>query len=176
MLDATLRNLTETPRAAAMARLGGSGDGAVTVAAFALGVAAAGAVAFGHFPAGLVLLLAGRVAALLRPESNPVGRTLDFIAYASLAFAFALADPTRSLAALFVMLALLAAGMTVPAAGSPRSARAVIASLAESTEIAVAFALACLLPDLFSIVAYVLGLACIVSAGARIADAALGQP
>ncbi len=173
MLDATLRNLTEMPRVAALARLGGSGDRIMAAASFAFGIGAAAAIATGFDPAGLALLVASRLAATFRREPNATGRTLDYIAYASLPFAFALADPSRSLAALFVMLGLLAAGMTLPAAES-RGVFGALARLTESAEIALAFALACLLPQLFSVVAYVLGTMCFVCAGARIADFGIG--
>jgi hypothetical protein len=69
-------------------------------------------------------------------------------------FGFALCDPTRALAAMFLMFALC----VFTAMSGPR-VRLV------HWLVALGFLLACLLPDRFSLFAYILGIACFVKAG-----------
>jgi hypothetical protein len=60
---------------------------------------------------------------------------------------------------------------------SLKSSGTLLTRLLGSGEVAGAFLIAALLPDWFSLIAYVLGVACFVIAGVRIADAvvAAGQ-
>jgi hypothetical protein len=174
MIDAFLRNLMTVPRTSVMERTGRAGAGTVAAGGFVLGLGAAAAIATGHDVAGAVLLALSRVAAWMRPDERAVETILDFVVFAVLAIAFALADPSRSLAALFLMTGLLAAGMTQ---ASLKSSGTLLTRLLGSGEVAGAFLIAALLPDWFSLIAYVLGVACFVIAGVRIADAvvAAGQ-
>jgi hypothetical protein len=83
----------------------GVGADAVTFAGFAIGLAGAGAIALQAYGTGLALLLASRlcdgldgaVARLTRPSDRGafLDITLDFLFYASVPLAFALADPAR---------------------------------------------------------------------------------
>ena len=116
--------------------------------------------------AGLFDLLDGPVA---RAEgATPFGAYLDTvlcrIAGAGIAFAFALAEPDRVLAAMFLMFGLVArtAADTIAPADT---------GLIGKTELFVAFAVACLFPQWFSIVAYAFGILCFVAAGSRVASA-----
>jgi len=118
----------------------------------------AGAIAFHHAWVGAGLLLAGFAAdgigqALARRDGRtsmpllPPGLMLAL-------FGFALADPARALAAMFLMFSLsLFALLFVPRIR-------LIYWLA-----AVGLLLACFLPDYFSLLAYILGIACFVKAG-----------
>ena len=87
------------------------------------------------------------------------------IAGAGLAFAFALAEPDRALAAMFLMFGLVA--RTAADAIAPTDT-----GLIGKIELFVAFAVACLFPRWFSIVAYAFGILCFVAAGSRVASAA----
>src|SRR5215207_3326594 len=81
----------------------GVGADAVTLTGFALGLAAAAAITFGFYGAGLALLLTSRVAdgldgavARLTQVSDRgafLDITLDFLFYASIPLAFAVANP-----------------------------------------------------------------------------------
>jgi phosphatidylglycerophosphate synthase len=100
--------------ARALARAGVSAD-AVTLAGFALGMAAAVAIALQAWGLGLALMLASRlcdgVDGALARQTQPTDRgafldiTLDFLFYASIPLAFAVADPARNALAAAVLLA-----------------------------------------------------------------------
>ncbi len=96
---------------------------------------------------------------------------LSLIATAGIAFAFALAQPDRALAAMFLMLGLVARAGARTTAASTGSVPAI--DLVDKSVLFLAFALACLFPDWFSIIAYLLGVAGFVAAGSRVAAAAM---
>ena len=84
----------------------GIGADALTVAGFIVGMAAAVAIAFEAYIAGLVMLLISRLmdgldGAVAR-ETTPTDRggfldiTLDFLFYASIPLAFAIANPAQN--------------------------------------------------------------------------------
>jgi hypothetical protein len=117
-----------------------------------------GAIAFHHAWIGAGLLLAGFAAdgagqALARRDGRtampllPMGLMLA-------SFGFALADPARALAAMFLMFAL-----SVLALLSGPRIRFI------HWLVAVGFLIACLLPDYFSLFAYIIGIACFAKAG-----------
>ena len=97
-------------------RLAAAGIGAdpVTVAGFAIGIAGSAAIAFGHFAVGLIGLLLGRICdgidGSLARATRPTDRgafldiTLDFVFYASVPLAFAIADPAANALAAAVLL------------------------------------------------------------------------
>jgi hypothetical protein len=120
-------------------------------------LAAAGAIAFHHAWIGAGFLLAGLVAAGLGQAGLVL--TLGVLA---LPFGFALADPSRALAAMFAMFALTV--LTVLGRGYV----SLVSWLA-----AVAFLLSCLFPEYFSLLAYVIGVTAFVAAGQGIAK---GRP
>jgi len=115
---------------------------------------AAGAIAFHHAWIGAGLLLAAALAAGLGQAQLVL--TLGLLA---LPFGFALADASRALAAMFVMFALTV--LTVLGRGYV----SVVTWLA-----VVGFLLACLLPDRFSLLAYLIGISSFVAAGQGVAQ------
>lgn len=195
MLDAPLRKLADPPLdrvAAALARAGVHADW-VTWAGFALGLAAVPAIALHIYWAGLALIALNR---LLDGLDGTIARrtrvsdadafldiALDFIFYAAVPFAFALAMPERALAAAYLIFSFVASGSTFLAYAVLAGKRGLaterngrksfyhIGGLTEGSETFLAFALACIFPELFSVVAYVFGTLCFVTAGTRIAAA-----
>ncbi|HEY0105474.1 MAG TPA: CDP-alcohol phosphatidyltransferase family protein [Rhizomicrobium sp.] len=192
MLDSVLRRRFEGPLAPLAARLAAHKVRAVALTAgvFLCDAAAMFAVAHLRYPAALALLAAAALidaldGPLARAErATPFGAYLDMVlsavASAGIAFAFGLAAPERALAAMFLMLGLVA--RTAAEAGVVRIAAAGLASLLGraagligKSELFVAFALACLFPDWFSVIAYLLGILCFAAAGSRLAAIA-AQP
>jgi phosphatidylglycerophosphate synthase len=182
MLDGPLRKRIDPPLAriaAGLVALGVSAD-ALTVAGFVIGLAALPDIATGHYAAGLVLILLSRLcdgldgAVARRTGTTELGAyldaALDFILYASVPFAFALADPGRALAALFLMFGFVASGSSFLAFAVTRRGLGP-EGLTEAALTVIAFALACLFPDRFGLIAYSAGTICFVVAGARIAAA-----
>jgi hypothetical protein len=119
-------------------------------------LAAAGAVAFHHPWIGAGLLLGGLAAAGLDglEQAQPV-LTLGLLA---LPFGFALADASRALAAMFLMFAMTV--LTVLQRGHV----SLVIWLA-----AVGLLLSCLLPDRFSLLAYLIGVIAFIAAGQGVA-------
>jgi phosphatidylglycerophosphate synthase len=162
-----------------LARLGLSADQASWIG-FGIGVAAAACIARQQFVAGLVLLLASRVfdgldGALAR-LAQPTDRgafldiTLDFLFYASIPLAFALADPAaNALAAAVLLAAFIGTGSTFlayAALAAQRGQKSVahptkglyyLGGLTEATETIACFTLMCLWPVQFA--AFALGFA-----------------
>ncbi|MGZ5999271.1 MAG: hypothetical protein ACXWLC_07750 [Rhizomicrobium sp.] len=190
MLDPLIRRYLSpllTAPAARVAALGVSAD-ALTVASFVIGLAALPAIGRRAYLVGLglmalsrLIVLAGSAVARLKPPT-PFGTYLDFVLdvvwTASVPFAFALGQPDRALAAMFLMLGLVARAAALSAEaklgrGVAGTALQFGGTLVGKTEIFVAFALACVFADWFSIIAYVLGLVCFVMAGFRVAHAGL---
>ncbi|HJW41402.1 MAG TPA: CDP-alcohol phosphatidyltransferase family protein [Rhizomicrobium sp.] len=146
---------------------------ALTILAFAASVAAMLSIGHHRYLLGLgLLVLAGLFDVLDGPLARREGEApggayfekfLSVVAAAGIPFAFALAQPDRALAAMFLLLGLVARS----AADDVRFGK---------TEIFVAFALACIFPDWFSIVAYVVGILCFVSAGLRLAVVMAQRP
>ena len=132
---------------------------AVSAVALAAGTAC---IAFHHSRAGGGLLLAGFLA---DGAGQAAGRAAGVAAVALLPlglllapFGFALAEPGRALAAMFLMFSL-----SVLLWVSERRVR-LVHWLA-----AIGLLLACVLPDRFSILAYLIGIACFVKIGQVIA-------
>lgn len=192
MLDAPLRRLADPPLNLAAKRVAalGIGANAWTLAGFVLGLAAAASIASGRPLIGLAFLalnrlcdgLDGAVARQTKPTDlgGFLDIALDLIVFAGVPFAFALADPSRALAAIFLVFSFVASGSTVLAYGLVAARRGLpteTVGLVENSETTIAFALACIFPASFSIVAYVLGMLCFVTAGMRVASAvsALGD-
>lgn len=166
MLDAFLRRLTG-PALDAVARRFAVNAPALAFLGFAIGLAALPAIALKMYLPGLALLVLSRpvsalaaAAARQSEQGDRVVTAFDAICFAGVLFAFALADPSRAMAAVFLMF-----GLAARLASALMSAR----SLIGNSEILVAVAIACVFPDRFAIVAYVLGVLFFVAAGARIA-------
>ena len=188
MLDAPFRKLADPVLAGAGARLGARGD-LLSVAGFAVGIAAIPAIAAHDYLVGLALILLSRLidaldGAMAR-QARATGRsafldmTLDLIVFAGLPFAFALADPSRGLAASFFIFAIAASGASAVFYGGVSSREGstgeivfgYVGRVMEDTELTLAFVVACLFPQWFSLIAYIAGALCFVTAGARIATA-----
>ena len=166
----------------------------VTAMGFLLGMGAAGLIASGQFLPGLVLFLVSRVldgldgAVARQTRLTDLGGyldiTLDFIVYASMVMAFALADPARNAlaaaflttsfmapAATFLAYAIFAAkrGITTEIRG--RKSMYYLGGLTEGFETILTLSLMCLLPYWFPVIAIVYALMCWITGGTRIAAA-----
>jgi len=169
----------------------GVGADALTLAGFAASLAATVAIALGTFGVGLVLFLAGRAldgldgavarANGITDRGGFLDIVLDFLAYAGTAFAFALADPdANALPAAFLLFAFVGTGSSFLAfaavaarRGLETRARGVkslyyLGGLTEGTETILFFALCCLWPRSFPLLAAVFGTACWITTAARI--------
>lgn len=196
MLDAVIRPHIDKPLAAAAhhaVRLGVSAN-AATLAGFTLGMAAAGLIAAQLTWVALGVLLVSRFfdgldgAIARRTQPTDLGGyldiTLDFIVYASVVFAFALADPARNaLAAAFLTTSFMAPAATFLAYAVFAAKRGItteirgakslyyLGGLTEGTETILTLCLMCAFPDWFAIIAVVYGLMCWITGGTRIAAA-----
>jgi phosphatidylglycerophosphate synthase len=172
MLDPVLRRYTAHVTAPLAGRLTGFNPLSLTLAAFVAAVAAMVDIGHRNYGWGVGFLILARALDALdgplarRKGPTPFGAYLDtvlgLIAGAGLAFAFALAEPDRALAAMFLML-----GLVARAAAGADSAK---------TELTVAFLLACLFPSWFSLLAYALGIASFLETGSLVAAAAVRAP
>jgi len=145
---------------------------AITWAGFGLGLGAAACIALQQPLAGLALLLASRlmdgldgvVARLTAPTDRGafLDITLDFLFYASIPLAFALADPTANALAAAVLLAafvgtgssflafaVLAERRGLKSLAYPTKGLFYLGGLTEATETLVCFAAMCLWPAAF---------------------------
>jgi len=196
VLDARLRPLVDPVLerlAAGLDRRGVTAD-RVTVAGFLVGVAAIGAVALGAHGSGLALFLVNRLgdgldgALARRHRITDLGGfldiVLDFLIYAGLVFAFALANPAaNALAAAFLLFAFMGTGSSFLAFAVMAARRGLesdrhgpkslyyLGGLTEGTETILFFVLALLLPGSFPLLAVVFGAMCWITTGARIATA-----
>ena len=160
-----------TRAARGLVRLGVGAD-AISVAGFALGMAAAGAIAFQQYLPGLALLLLSRlmdgldgaVARATRPTDRGgfLDITLDFLFYAAIPLAFALANPVaNALPAAVLLAAFIGTGssfLAFAAVAEKRQLHSVafpdksfyfLGGLTEATETITAFAAMCLWPQWF---------------------------
>ena len=147
----------------------GAGSLVLVVAALLAGLAALPSIARGHFWLGLVLILLsrlidaiGRVGASARELR--LAAAFELIVLASIPFAFALDDPSSALSATLLLFGLIAAGASSLFANDARALK--------RSDVAIciaAFALACLRPQWFALIAYMLALFCFIAAGVRIA-------
>jgi len=202
MLDAPIRKLIDPPLTAVASRIAAMGARAdvLTVAGFASGLGAVVTIGSGHYLAGLGLLAANRVfdgldgAVARQSRSTDLGAyldiSLDFIVYAAIPFAFALANPMCALAASFLIVSFVSTGSTFLAYAIIAAKRGLstelrgiksfyyLGGLTEGTETFIAFVLMCAFPQRFGVIAYVFGVLCFVTAGGRIAAAveAFGAP
>jgi phosphatidylglycerophosphate synthase len=196
MLDARLRRLIDPPLDRLCGPLGRYGISAnlVTIAGFAVGLGAMAAIAGKAYGLGLGLLLLNRLldgldgALARRAGITDLGGFLDivgdFIVYAGVPMAFALADPgANALAAAFLIFsfigtatsflafAVMAAkrGITTELRG--RKSLYYLGGLTEGSETILAFVLACLWPAWFPLIAWVFGGLCWLTTATRVAVA-----
>ena len=176
--------------ARALVRVGVGAD-AVTLAGFAVGIAAAAAIGLGAYGWGLALLLASRLADGLdgavarRTHTTDRGAfldiTLDFLFYASIPLAFALADPVRNalpagvlLAAFigtgssFLAFAVMAERRGLASDAYPSKGFYYLGGLTEASETLICFVLMCLWPDHFAWWAYGFAALCGITVATRI--------
>jgi phosphatidylglycerophosphate synthase len=169
----------------------GIGADSVTLFGFALGLAAALAVARGMLLAGLALLLSSRlmdgldgaVARLTRPTDRGafLDITLDFLFYASFPLAFAVADPAANAlpaavllaafmgtASSFLAFAVLAQRRGLKSEDYPQKGLYYLGGLTEATETLTCFVLMCLWPQHFALWAYGFALLCALTIVSRI--------
>jgi phosphatidylglycerophosphate synthase len=192
MFDGALRRMTGPALDAcgrAIARTGLSAD-RITVIGFSIGLAGAGAIALGHFTAGLCLVLLNRAADGLDGAVARATRltdlggfldiTLDFFFYAALPVAFAIADPSRNgfaaaillasfLAngAAFLSYALIAERRGIQTAVQGLKSIYYVAGVAEGAETIAAFSLFCIFPGAFPWLAAGFAALCFASALGR---------
>ncbi len=170
----------------------GIGADAISVVGFVVGIGGAAAIVWQQPLLGLALLLASRiadaldgaVARLTRPTDRGafLDITLDFLFYAAVPLAFALADPARNALAAAVLLAAfigtgssflafaaLAAKRDMAAGDHPEKGLVYLGGLTEATETIVCFVLMCLAPQWFATLAYAFAALCGVTFVARLA-------
>lgn len=196
MFDARLRPLIDPPLNAVgrtVAAIGLTAN-AVTVIGLGFGLVAAGLIAAGYPLLALPMLLANRLAdgldgAVARAtERTDLGGYLDivfdFLFYGAIPLAFALQDPdSNALAAAVLLLSFYANGAAFltfaimaerkrleTSRQGPKSLY-YLGGLAEGAETILIFALMCLWPEGFALLAYGFAALCGVSAAARIATA-----
>jgi phosphatidylglycerophosphate synthase len=196
MLDAIIRPHIDRPLAvvAKQAVTAGVTANAVTALGFALGMAAAALIASElYWPALGVLLVSrfldgldGAIARQTRLTDlgGYLDITLDFIVYASVVFAFALADPERNaLAAAFLTTSFMAPASTFLAyaifaakhglSTEIRGSKSLyyLGGLTEGTETILTLCLMCAFPEWFAVIAVVYAIMCWITGGTRIAAA-----
>jgi phosphatidylglycerophosphate synthase len=193
MLDRAIQQALRplmTRAARVLLRAGASADG-LSFTGFALGLAAAAAIATQHFMAGLVLLLLSRLmdgldGAVAR-ASQPTDRggfldiTLDFLFYAAIPLAFAMADPaTNALAAAALLASFMGTGSSFLAFAVMAEKRGLtdtalpdksfyfLGGLTEATETIAVFAAMCLWPSAFAPLAWGFAALCGITTALRI--------
>ena len=197
MLDRAAAKLLK-PTLDAGARLlmrGGVGADAVTLVGFGVGIAAAVAIGFNAYGWGLALLLTSRladgldgaVARLTQPTDRGafLDITLDFLFYASIPLAFALADPVaNALPAAVLLAAFIGTGSSFLAFAVLAERRGLanadpapkgiyyLGGLTEATETLICFGLMCLWPAQFAWWAYGFAVLCGLTIATRIVGGA----
>lgn len=174
----------------ALVRAGWGAD-ALTVLGFALGMAAAVAIANQAFGLGLGLLLASRlmdgldgtVARLTRPTDAGgfLDIALDFLFYAAMPLAFAWADPVANALPAAVLLAcfmgtgssflafaVLAEKRQLSETALPGKSFYFLGGLTEATETIAVFAAMCWWPQHFAILAYGFSVLCAITIATRV--------
>jgi phosphatidylglycerophosphate synthase len=175
---------------ASLARRGVTAD-QVTFLGFALGLAAAGAIAARLYLLGLVLILASRLCdgldgAVARATTKTdrggfLDIVLDFAFYGMIPLAFVLAEPAANAVAgatllfsfyvngaSFLAYAIMAEKQKLASDVRGEKSLYFTSGLAEATETIFVFLLFCLFPETFAAIAYVFSAVTLVTAAARI--------
>ena len=193
MLDKAIQQALKplmTRAARGLVRLGLGAD-AISLAGFAVGMGAATAIALQHDWVGLALLLISRLmdgldGAVAR-ATQPTDRggfldiTLDFLFYASIPLAFAIAEPAQNaLPAAVLLAAFIGTGSSFLAFAAVAEKRKLqslafpdksfyfLGGLTEATETILAFTAMCLWPQWFPYIAYGFAVLCGVTIAMRI--------
>jgi len=176
-----------------IARYGVSAD-QLTVLGFGLGVAAAGAIAFRLYAVGLVLILASRVCdgldgAVARATRKTdrggfLDIVLDFAFYGLVPLGFVVAEPRANgvagatllfsfyvNGASFLAYAIMAEKRRLAADARGEKSLYFTTGLAEASETIVAFALFCVFPAHFPVVAYGFAVLTLITAALRLLQA-----
>jgi phosphatidylglycerophosphate synthase len=163
----------------------------VTIVGFLIGMGGAVAITQHAFGLGLVLLLTSRLfdgldGALARMTTATdrgafLDITLDFIFYASIPLAFALAEPVANAlpaavllaafvgtASSFLAFAVLAAQRGLKSVVYPNKGIYYLGGLTEATETLTCFALMCLWPGQFALLAYGFAALCVLTIATRL--------
>jgi phosphatidylglycerophosphate synthase len=173
----------------------GMGADAITLVGFGIGVAAAAAIALQSYAVGLVLLLISRLADGL---DGPVARltqatdrgafldiSLDFLFYASIPLAFAIANPAvNALPAAVLLAAFIGTGSSflafavfaqkrgISSSNYPNKGLYYLGGLTEATETLICFGLMCVWPQSFAWWAYGFAALCGLTITTRIVGGA----
>jgi phosphatidylglycerophosphate synthase len=192
MLDAYLRPLV-TPaldRAGRwLAKRGFTANG-MTVAGFVLGVTACIAIAFEVYALAFILIAGNRIVdgldgAVARQSritdyGGFIDLVADFLIYAAVPFAFAIADPDRAMAAAFLILSFVGTGTSFLAFAAIAARRNMttarygskslyyLGGLAEGTETILVFLVMALVPRWFEGLAYGFGALCWLTTAGRV--------
>jgi len=172
---------------------GGLRANAITIVGFLFGAAAWAALAIAAYPLALSLVAANRIAdGLDGAVARRVGPTdlggyldilLDFLFYAGVPFFFAVGRPEFALPAAFLIFsfvgtgssflafAVIAAKRGIATQAGGRKSIYYLGGLTEGTETIALFALICLVPDWFGILAWVFGGLCWLTTIGRIGAA-----
>jgi phosphatidylglycerophosphate synthase len=163
----------------------------LTLAGFAIGLLAAALIAQGAYKAGLLLLLLSRLCdgldGAVARQTQPTDRggfldiTLDFIFYAAVVLAFALADPAaNALAAAALLAGFMGTGSSFLAFAVMAAKRQVskpmtggksfyfLGGLTEGTETLGFFVAMCLWPAQFALLAWVFAGLCVLTTISRV--------
>lgn len=193
MLDKAIQQALKplmTRVARSLVRLGLGAD-AISLAGFATGMAAAVAIALQGYLSGLALLLLSRLldgldgavarATTLTDRGGFLDITLDFLFYAAIPLAFALADPARNaLPAAVLLAAFIGTGSSFLAFAAVAEKRQLqslafpdksfyfLGGLTEATETIAAFVAMCLWPQAFPHIAYGFAVLCGITVLLRI--------
>ena len=193
MLDPYATALIRRPVTAAARQLArwGLSANSITLAGFALGVFAAFLIANAQYLTGAATLFGSRLLDALDGAVARQGQptdaggfldiTLDFLFYASIPLAFALADPTRNALAAAVLLAAfmgtstsflafaaLAAKRGLSSTAYPNKSFYFLGGLTEATETLACFAAMCLWPQHFATLAYGFAALCAITIATRL--------
>lgn len=193
MLDKHVVPLIKPPLRQAAVGLAARGLNAdyVTIVGFVIGLFCVLALAFGHFYLALVFLLLnrladgidGELARLVEPTDAGgfLDISLDFIFYAMFPLGFALVDPVNNaLPAAVLIASFVGTGASFLAFSSMASKHDMehpefgykglfyLDGLVEGTETVVCFALMCLLPDQFVVLAWLFAVLCVATAANRV--------
>ncbi|OAB55869.1 CDP-alcohol phosphatidyltransferase [Leptolyngbya valderiana BDU 20041] len=193
MLDVFARRLIDPPlkRAATLLVRARISPDSITLAGFAIGLAALPLLAAQQYLAALLAIalnrladgLDGTVARLARQASDRGGFldiVCDFIVYSAVPFGFALGRPEEALAAAFLIFSFVGTGSSFLAYAIVAAKRGMTTSLrgekslyylgglTEGTETVALLIAICLFPDWFSWLAVGFGIACWITTAGRI--------
>ena len=169
----------------------GIGANGITLLGFAIGLGAALAIALGFYLGGAALILLSRLCDALdgavarQTQATDAGGfldiTLDFLFYASIPLAFAVAQPTdNALAAAVLLAAFIGTGSSFLAFAALAARRGMaslewpdksiyfLGGLTEATETLLLFLAMCVWPQHFAVLAYGFALLCAITTASRI--------